>query len=83
MSRIQDILWQGCVGHLAQIDMLRYWVHGVVRDYVHAAFGPHLLLWRISYVCLIISEASASVGERTHSGYVLHLFNPALLMQFI
>ena len=83
MSRNQDILWQGCVGHLAQIDMLRYWVHWVVRDYVHAAFGPHLLLWRISYVCLIISKASASVGERTHSGYVLHLFNPALLMQFI
>jgi len=60
MSRVQDILWYGCVGHLGQINVLRDWVHGVVRDDVHAAFRPHLLLWRITDVCLIISEASAS-----------------------
>ena len=83
MPRVQDILWYRCVGHLAQINVLRDWVNGVVRDYVHAAFGPHLLLWRIIDMCLIISEPSASVKERTHFSYVLHLFNSALLMQLI
>jgi len=83
MSCVQDILWQGCVGHLAQINMLRDWVHGVVGDYVHAAFGPHLLLWRVIDVCLIISEPPARVEERTYFSYVLHLFNPALLMQLV
>ena len=83
MPGVQDILWYRCVGHLAQINVLRDWMHRVVRDYVHAAFGPHLLLWRVIDVCLIISEPSTSVKERTHFSYVLHLFNPALLMQLV